>query len=53
MQSRGAREFIHHFASDRHYERDVAYRKQNDMPTFNRQMEPLTLTPQQRDGYLN
>ena len=53
MQSRGAREFIRHFASDRHWKRDVAYRVQNDMPTFNRKMEPLILTPQKRDGYLN
>ena len=53
MQSCGAREFARHFSSDRHWEQDVAYRVHNNMPTFNRQMEPLVLMSEQRSNYLN
>ena len=53
MHSRGAREFIRHYSSDRHWERDVAYRVQNDMPTYDRQMEPVDLSTGQRDEYMN
>ena len=38
IQSRGAMDLARLFSSDRHWERDVAYRVQNDMPTYNRQM---------------
>ena len=53
MQSRGAREFARHFSSNRHWEQDVAYRVQNAVHTFNRQMAPLVLTSEQRSKYLN
>ena len=53
MQSRGIRKFVQHFPSDRHWERDVTYRVQNDMPTYNRQIEPLILSSEQRSEYLS
>ena len=53
MQSRGAREFIRQFSSDKHWLRDVAYRVQKKFLVFNRLMEPLVLTTKQRAEYLN
>ena len=53
MQSRGTKEFTRHYSSDRHWERDVAYRDQNDMPTYDRQMEPMNLSTGHRDEYMS
>ena len=47
------RKFIRYYSSDRHWERDVAYRFQNDMSTYDRQMEPMDLSTGQRDEYMN
>ena len=53
MQSHGDKEFTRHYSSDRHWERDVAYRVQNDTPTYDHQMEPMNLSTGQRDEYMN
>ena len=53
MQSREAREFVRHFAADRHWSRDVAYRVQHGMPVFDQLMKPLELTSEQRAEYLS
>ena len=53
MQSRGAREFVRHFGSDRHWFRDVAYRVQKDLPVYSRLMEPLELSSDERAKYLS
>ena len=43
MESRGPAEFARHFFGKRHWVLDVTYRVQNDMPVFNRLMDPVTL----------
>ena len=52
MQSRGAREFVRHFAAERHWSRDVAYRVQHGMPVYDQLTKPLELTSEQRAEYL-
>ena len=53
MQSRGALEFVRHFAGDHHWSRDVAYRVLHGMPDFDQLMKPLELTSEQRAEYLS
>ena len=53
MLSRGAREFIRHYSSDRHWSRGVAYRVQQGLPVFDQLMKPLELTSKERAAYLS
>ena len=51
MESRGPAEFARHFFGKRHWVLDVSYRVQNDMPVFNRLMDPMVLTEAQLSEY--
>ena len=51
MESRGAAEFSRHFFGKRHWQLDVAYRVRNDMPVFNRLMDPMVLSESQVAEY--
>ena len=53
MQSHGAREFTRHYSSDKHWFRDVTFRVQQDLPVYNQLMNPITLTAEEREGYLS
>ena len=53
MESRGAAEFARHFFGKRHWELDVAYRVQNNLPVFNRLMDPMELSEAQLEAYAN
>ena len=53
MESRGAAEFARHFFGKRHWELDVAYRVQNNLPVFNRLMDPMELSEAQLEVYAN
>ena len=52
MQSRGAREFTRHFVPDKHWFPDMAYHVQQDLPVYNRLMDLLTLTSEEKTEYL-
>ena len=47
MESRGAAEFSRHFFGKRQWLLDVTYWVQNDMPVFNRLMDPMELSEAQ------
>ena len=51
MESRGALEFSQHFFGKRHWQLDVTYRVQNNLPVFNRLMDPMELTDTQLEDY--
>ena len=51
MESRGAAEFSRHFFGKRHWQLDVAYRVRNDMPVYNRLMDPMILSESQVAEY--
>ena len=51
MESRGAAEFSRHFFGKRHWQLDVAYRIRNDMPVYNRLMDPMILSESQVAEY--
>ena len=51
MESRGAGEFARHFFGKRDWLLDVTYRVQNDMPVFNRLMDPMLLSEDQLPEY--
>ena len=53
MESRGAAEFARHFFGKHHWELDVTYRVQNNMPVFNRLMDPMELSESQLEVYAN
>ena len=53
MESRGAAEFARHFFGKRHWELDVTYRVQNNLPVFNRLMDPMELSEAQLEAYAN
>ena len=53
MESRGALEFSRHFFGKRHWQLDVTYRVQNNLPVFNRLMDPKELTDAQLEDYRN
>ena len=47
MESRGASEFTRHFFGKRHWQLDLTYRAQHDLPVFNRLMDPMELNETQ------
>ena len=51
MESRGALEFSRHFFGKRHWQLDVTYRVQYNLPVFNRLMDPMELTDTQLEDY--
>ena len=51
IESRGPAEFPRHFFGKRHWQLDVAYRVRNDMPVFNRLMDPMVLSENQLAEY--
>ena len=51
MISRGAGETVHHFSSDRHWERDVTYRVHKRLPISNQLRQPTALTDEQLESY--
>ena len=51
MESRGALEFSRHFFGKRHWQLDVTYRVQNNLPVFNRLMDPMELSDAQLEEY--
>ena len=51
MESRGPAEFSRHFFGKRHWVLDLTYRVQNDMPVFNRLMDPMVLNETQLAEY--
>ena len=53
MESRGAGEFSRHFFGKRHWLLDITYRVQNNLPTYNRLMDPMDLSGTQIDEYMN
>ena len=53
METRGAGERARHFFGPRHWERDVLYRVRHNLPVFNRLMDPLELSSEQRDRCLS
>ena len=53
METRGAGELARHFMGPRHWNLDVTYRVHHDLPVFNRLMDPMELSPAQRDEYLS
>ena len=57
MESRwslhGAGEFSRHFFGKRHWLLDITYRVQNNLPTYNRLMDPMELSVTQIDEYMN
>ena len=53
MESRGALEFSRHFFGKQHWQLDVTYRVQNNLPVFNRLMDPMELTDAQLEDYRN
>ena len=51
MESRGVLEFSRHFFGKLHCQLDVTYRVHNNLPIFNRLMDPMELTePQLEDN---
>ena len=44
MESRGASEFACCFCGKRHWQLDMTYRVQHDLPVFNRLMDPMELS---------
>ena len=53
MESRGAGEFGRSFFGKRHWLLDITYRVQNNLPTYNRLMDPMELSETQIDEYMN
>ena len=53
MESRGAPEFVSHFYGKRHWELDVTYRVQNNLPSVNRLMDPMELSESQVEMYMS
>ena len=53
MESRGASEFARHFFGKRHWQLDVTYRVQHDLPIFNRLMDPMELSDAQVSDYMS
>ena len=51
MESPGALEFSRHFFGKRHWQLDVTYRLQTNLPVFNRLMDPMELTDAQLEDY--
>ena len=47
MESRMASKFARHFFGKRHWQLDVTYRVQHDLPVFNRLKDPLELSEAQ------
>ena len=52
MESRGRAEFARHFFGKRHWEMDVTYRVQNNLPILNRLMESMELSESQVEMYM-
>ena len=53
MESRGASEFARHFFGNRHWQLDMTYRVQHDLPVFNRLMDPMELSEAQVADFMN
>ena len=53
MESHGASEFSRHFFGKRHWQLDVTYRVQHDLPIFNRLMDPIELSEAQVSDYMS
>ena len=53
MQSRGSRDFVRHYSSDKHWLRDVAFRVQRNLPVYDQLMKPITLTADEKKAYLS
>ena len=51
IESCSSGEINHHFASDRHWERDVTYRVHNGLPVYNQLRQAVTLTDDQLACY--
>ena len=52
MESHGAGEFSRHFFGKRHWLLDITYRVQNNMPTYNRLMDPMELSAAKINEYM-
>ena len=53
MESRGAFEFSCHCFGKRHWQLDVTYRVQKNLPIYNILMDPMELTDAQLENYRN
>ena len=51
IESRGLGEINRHFASDRHWERDVTYRVHKGLPIYNQLRQAISLTDDQLADY--
>ena len=53
MESRGASEFARRFFGKRHWQLDMTYRVQHDLPVFNRLMDPMELSEAQVADFMS
>ena len=53
MELRRASEFARHFFGKRHWQLDMTYRVQHDLPVFNRVMDPMELSEAQVSDYMS